>query len=297
MSIELSKKYLPLLDEKYKWEAKSSILDASGDLVRESESANTIYIPKITTTGLKDYNRNTGFKAGSSTLEWVAHTFTQDRGTSFTIDKYDDIETLGIAFGSLAGQFIREWVAPEIDAYRFSTYASEAGHKVSATPTTSNIVTLIDTANYTMNDDEVTEEGRILFISNESYNLLKQSSALTRFVNVQANNGVVNRNIETFDNMPIIKVPSTRFKTEYVFNDGSTEGQTSGGFTAAEGADDINFMIIHPSALLQIVKTAMPRVFSPEVNQTADAWKFDYRLYHDAFVRDNGVNGIYVHTK
>ena len=54
-------------------------------------------------------------------------------------------------------------------------------------------------------------------------------------------------------------------------------------------------MIVHPSAVIQIVKHVIPRVFSPEVNQEADAWKLNYRIYHDAFVMANKVNGIYVH--
>ena len=53
-------------------------------------------------------------------------------------------------------------------------------------------------------------------------------------------------------------------------------------------------MIVHPSAIMQVVKHAAPRIFSPAVNQEADAWKFDYRVYHDAFVKDNKVNGIFV---
>ena len=33
----------------------------------------------------------------------------------------------------------------------------------------------------------------------------------------------------------------------------------------------------------------------PDENQKADAWKFDYRLYHDLFVYENKVKGIYLH--
>ena len=53
-------------------------------------------------------------------------------------------------------------------------------------------------------------------------------------------------------------------------------------------------MIVHPTAVLQVVKHQIPRIFSPEVNQEADAWKFDYRVYHDCWVKDQKTNGIYV---
>jgi len=34
-----------------------------------------------------------------------------------------------------------------------------------------------------------------------------------------------------------------------------------------------------------------------KVNHTADAHLFQYRLYHDAFVYDNHVDGVYAHIK
>jgi len=37
------------------------------------------------------------------------------------------------------------------------------------------------------------------------------------------------------------------------------------------------------------------REFSPDVNQKADAYRLDYRLYHDAWVYPNKDCGIYVH--
>jgi hypothetical protein len=47
-------------------------------------------------------------------------------------------------------------------------------------------------------------------------------------------------------------------------------------------------------AVLQVVKHQIHRIFSPEVNQEADAWKFDYRVYHDCWVKAQKTNGIYV---
>lgn len=63
----------------------------------------------------------------------------------------------------------------------------------------------------------------------------------------------------------------------------------------AEGAANINFMIIYPGAILQVKKFALPKIFSPDVNQDKDAWKFQFRLYHDAFVYENKVKGLYLH--
>ena len=46
-----------------------------------------------------------------------------------------------------------------------------------------------------------------------------------------------------------------------------------------------------------LLRQGVPRIFSPEENQKADAWKFDYRIYHDAFVLPNKLSGVYLHAK
>ena len=96
--------------------------------------------------------------------------------------------------------------------------------------------------------------------------------------------------------MKVIQVPQTRFYTAIDLNDGSTEGEEAGGYAKGASAKDIDFMVIHPSAVLQVPKHTLPRIFSPDENQKADAYKFDYRFYHDCFVLENKVKGIYVHT-
>lgn len=293
-SIELIQKYVPLLDAKYAAESKSSVLDVQSDLIRETANAKSVLIPKMILSGLGDYDRSNGFVKGNVTLEWVTHTFSKDRGRSFQIDAMDNEETAMVAFASLSGEFIRTQVAPELDAYRFSTYSAKAGNSVEETLTKDNIITAIDTAIGTLDDAEVPEGDRVLFVSVQAYNLMKGTNELVKRFDVQASNGNVDRRIETFDGIQVVKVPSARFKTAYIFRDGKTSGQEEGGFTPDVESEAINFMVISKSAVVQIVKLALPRVFTPEQNQEAHAWKFDYRLYHDAWVLDNKEDGIYV---
>jgi hypothetical protein len=56
-------------------------------------------------------------------------------------------------------------------------------------------------------------------------------------------------------------------------------------------------MIIHPSSVLQVTKHAALKVFTPDDNQSTDGYLVQYRIYHDAFVYDNKVKGIYLHKK
>ena len=287
-TIALAEKYLPILDEIYKAGAKSSILDTDAERVRW-DGAKKAYLFNTEMVGLAGYDRNAGFVPGDVNTGWEDYEVTQDRGRSFMVDTMDNDETLGMAFGTLVGEFERTQVIPEIDAYRFAKYASGAlaANVKTEAPTAQTILGLIDDATAKLDDDEVPYEGRILFVNPNTYKLIK--GGVTRMVMNRDDN--VNYNVEMFNDMQVITVPSGRFNTAVTINAPTTSAGT-GGFTVS--GDTINYMIVHPSAVMQIVKHAVPRIFSPEVNQEADAWKFDYRVYHDAWVKAQKTGGIYV---
>ena len=196
-----------------------------------------------------------------------------------------------MAFGTLVGEFMRTQVVPEIDAYRFAVYAANAGTKVNADITvgTTDVPGLIATAEQVMGDAEVPREGRILLISENDYNGLQNK--ITRYLD---NPGAVSRLVESYNGMEVVRVPKGRFSTAITLYDGTAN---FGFVPTASTGYEINFMIVHPSAVKNAVKLALPKIFSPDENQSADAWKFQYREYHDAFVLDNKVNGIYLHRK
>lgn len=201
----------------------------------------------------------------------------------------DNEETLGMAFGTLAGEFMRTKEIPELDAYRFSCMASASGVSSASadiTVGTTDVPVLIDTAESQLDEDEVPYEGRILFMSEKAYAGLKPK--ITRYI---ANENGVNKEIEVYNSMRIVRVPQVRFNTAITLNDGTA----SFGYSVTSGGYKINFMIVHPSAVLPVVKHELPRIWTPAQNINADAYKFDFRLYHDCFVLKNKVKGIYVH--
>jgi hypothetical protein len=288
-TIALASRYLPNLDEIYKASSKTAILDTANERVRW-EGAKTAYLFHTAPVGLANYSRNAGFVPGDVTGSWEPYTIEQDRGRSFMIDVMDNDETLGMAFGTLVGEFERTQVIPELDAYRFAKYASGAAAAQVITETLSAgaaTIASIDGATAALDDAEVPYEGRILFVNPTTYRLIK--SGVTRMVMNGDNN--VNYNVEMYNDMRLITVPTGRFNTAVTLN-APTTSAAAGGYTAS--GDAINYMIVHPSAVLQVVKHAIPRIFSPEVNQEADAWKFDYRVYHDCFIEAQKTNGIYV---
>jgi hypothetical protein len=286
-TIALAEAFLPLLDEVYKKASVTSVLDALPKRMR-FVNANTVQVYQTSMNGLADYNRNDGFVAGDIEGSWVPYTLTQDRGRSFSVDAMDDEETIRMAFGTLVNEFMRLHVVPEVDAYTMAKIAGAEGiQSASADITeTTNIAKAIDEADAALSDEEVPTEGRILFMSENAYNIF--AGGIAR--NIQNGEGALNNAITSYNGKRIIRVPQSRFNTAITMQ---TSG--AGGFAPASGGYAINFMLIHPSAVEKIVKHAKPRIFSPDTNQKADAWKFDYRIYHDTFVMENKTKGVYLH--
>lgn len=125
-TIALRKAYATMLDEVYKLASLTAVLDGPNELVKEGANANEILIPKMTMSGLANYNKQTGYVAGDVTLEYETKKCTYDRGRMFTVDAMDNIESAGVAFGRLSGEFLRTQVVPELDAWRLSSYAGYA---------------------------------------------------------------------------------------------------------------------------------------------------------------------------
>ena len=285
-SIQLAKVYTNLLDEVYRQSALTAVLESDASLARQGANANEIIIPKLSMDGLADYSRNSGYVNGDVTLNWETVQFNYERGRMFSVDNMDNEETQNIAFGRLAGEFIRTKVVPELDAFRFAKYAATTGAGVAtgALATGAEVIAALRTATSAMDEAEVPMEDRHLFITPtllglvEDMDTTKSKEVLSRFAS-------------------IAKVPQTRFYSAIELLDGKTVGEEKGGYKKADGGVELNFEIIHKPATLQFTKHAVPKVISPELNQDADAWKYGYRNYGLCDTYENKAAGIYVHKK
>ena len=285
-SIALSKVYTNLLDEVYQQSSLTAVLESDATLSRQGANANEIVIPKLSMDGLGDYDRNSGYTNGDVDLTWETVQFNYERGRMFQVDNMDNEETQNIAFGRLAGEFIRTKVVPELDAFRFSKYASATGVGL-ATGTLAtgvDVINALRTATSSMDEAEVPMGDRHLFITPtllglvEDLDTTKSKEVLSRFAS-------------------ITKVPQTRFYSAIELLDGKSVGEEKGGYKKAELGVELNFEIIHKPATLQFTKHAVPKIISPEMNQDADAWKYGYRNYGLCDVYENKTAGIYVHKK
>ena len=295
MAIELSKQYVPLLDEVFKKASLTQDLNANQSLIRQGANANEILVPKLSMDGLGDYSRNSGYTKGDVSLSYETRKFNYDRGRKFEVDTMDNQETEEVAFGMLAGEFMRTKVAPEADAFTFATLAGKSGiSKVTAGATLADgsaVMSALKVALDQMDENEVPEEGRLLYITPGNLSAIKaMDTTKSREL------------LESFSK--IIKVPQSRFYTAIDLYDGVTDNSDSsganekiGGYVKASTGKDINFMVIHPTAVLKSDKHVASNIITPEENQSSDAWMQKYRKYGIVDAFDNKLAGIYLHHK
>lgn len=299
--LDYAKIFQQQLDKQVVALATSGWMEANAGLVKYN-GGNEVKIPVITMDGLGDYDRANGFAEGSVNLTYQTKTLTQDRGRTFMLDRMDVDETNFVATAAnVMGEFQRVHVIPEIDAYRYSKIATDAIANSAAvggyTPSASDILTKLKEDIYAIYDVAgeiplvITMNMTVAAILENSTELAKQLSV----IDFQA--GEVKTKVRGIDGIPIIKVPSTRMKTKYVFRDGKTSGQEAGGFAPDTDAKTINWIICPRTAPIAVSKTDKIRIFEPDTNQKADAWKIDYRKYHDLWIKDNQFAAIRVNIK
>lgn len=300
-TLQYSQQFQTVLDAQMLASATSAFMEANAGQVKY-DGGDTVYIPEISMQGLAKYDRDEGFNQGSVTLKFNPYKMTQDRGRTFQLDSMDVNETNFVATaGTVMGEFQRTQVIPEIDSYRYSKIAAlaTAENKVTTgfTPAVATILEKLEAEITDIQDVVGEDEGLIVVMSTKLRTILNNADKFNRYLNVaEFKNGSINTTVKSFNDIPILGVPSARMKTAYVFNDGKTANQQAGGFKADTGAKDINWIIMPQRAPIAVSKTDKVRVFTPDINQKADAWKIDYRKYHDLWIPKNRFAAIRVNT-
>jgi len=300
-TLQYSQQFQTVLDAQMLASATSAFMEANAGQVKY-DGGDTVHIPEISMQGLAKYDRDEGFNQGSVTLKFNPYKMTQDRGRTFQLDSMDVNETNFVATaGTVMGEFQRTQVIPEIDAYRYSKIAAlaTAENKVTTgfTPAVATILEKLEAEITEIQDVVGEDEGLIVVMSTKLRTILNNADKFNRYLNVaEFKNGSINTTVKSFNDIPILGVQSARMKTAYVFNDGKTANQQAGGFKADTGAKDINWIIMPQRAPIAVSKTDKVRVFTPDVNQKADAWKIDYRKYHDLWIPKNRFAAIRVNT-
>lgn len=291
------------LDKAAVEQATSGWMELNDKLVKYNGGAE-VKIPQMDMDGLADYDRQAGFVEGSVNLTWETKKMTMDRGRQFTFDEQEVNDTnFVVTASSVMGEFQRTKVIPEIDAYRYSTLAALAIAKDRAafgyTPAEGTILKALYADLAAVQDAVGDDTPLVITMATPVAALFDLNDKLSKSISaMDFKQGDITLKVKSLNGQhPIIRVGSQRMKTAYLFNDGTTAGQEKGGFTPAEGAQNINWIICPRSLPIAVSRTDKVRIFDPETFQKKRAWAVDYRKYHDLWVLENKLNALLVNVK
>lgn len=297
-TIEYSKLMQNKLDQAVIIGATSGWMEANaGEVIYNG--GDEVKIPTMTTSGLADYDRDNGFVQGGITLKYNTYKMTQDRGRTFQIDRMDVDESGFVATSAnLIKTFQTQQVIPEIDSYRYSTIADiaiKANQSEAINLTADNALTKIREHIRAVQDIVGDDVPLILTMSTKTRALIEDSPKIGKSIDTaNFKQGNMSFKVKSLDESVIRIAPSSRLKTKFEILDGTTSGQEAGGLKAAADAKDINWIITPQRVPIAISKTDKLRVFEPDTNQKADAWKIDYRKYHDLWIKESNKKIIFV---
>lgn len=270
MAVNLHTKYSDKIAQAY---TRESFLKGRVSDWYSFVGARTVKVATPVTVPMNNYERTGSNRYGTPTeMGDVVQelTMSQDRGFSLTIDKGNDSDQGSIksAAKMLALQ-IKEQAVPEMDRYCFDRLAHMAGRIVgnSSALTKNNICDRISDGTVAMDDAEVPQDGRTLFITAANYKLLRLSPEWIG-VDKLASKALAKGQVGEYDNMAVVKVPAGRWPK------------------------NVNFMIVHKNAATNPVKISDAKIHKDPPGISGNL--LEGREYYDLFVIGAKADGIYV---
>lgn len=281
--------YQQALDQPYKVDRRfNALYDLGGRNIRWV-GAKTVQIPKITVGGMTDVNRDSiGTYTRKVDNDWETKTLTHDREFRTLVDPMDVDETnMAVTIANITNVFNTEEKIPEMDKYMASKllaeYTALGGTANTTAITNANILSTFDTFMEEMDDAEVPEEGRILYLTPALRKMLKEAAGISREINVDMpGSRSLNRLVSRLDEVEIITVPSARMKSAYDFTNGAVP---------AVGAKQIHMILLHPSAVIAPEKYDFVSLEQPSAT-TGGKYLYYERLYWDVFLYEQKVAGV-----
>lgn len=276
-----------LLQQKYEKELCSDALTKSNTGITFI-NAQTIKLPRMALSGYKDHSRTPGFNAGTLSNDWEAKKLSHDRDIEFFVDPMDIDETnLTVSVANIQNTFETEQAIPEKDSYRFSKLHAELttynGSINTDVVEAANFLEVFDEEMCKMDEAGVPEEGRILYVTPTMRKIIKNAEGIDRMISVSTPTNI-NRKVHSLDDVEIKMVPAARMKTKYDFTDGCV---------ATADAKQINFILIHTSAVVCRDKYSYIKLFTPGTDsRTADGYLYQNRCYGDLFLLERKVDGV-----
>lgn len=216
--INLAEKYSSKVDEIIK---QGALSDSAVNQEYEFVGAQTVKVYSFGTAEMNDYKATGSNRYGNpeelqDSIQEM--TMSRQRSFTFTIDKTHAIDSPeGVRD---AGKALRRQIdlkiIPEIDAYRFTKMADNAGFKYFTAVSSTTAYSAFTAANADIDDAEMPVEGRVAFVTPAFLNALKTDDNFIKASEI-AQGMLINGQVGEMDGVKIVKVPSSRMPAGAAF--------------------------------------------------------------------------------
>ena len=253
--------------------------------------ANTIYLPILATTGRVNGSRGTIRAAAQRhSNEWEPKKLENHRTWDTLVHPQDINQTnMVLTLQNITKTFNETQKFKEMDCYLasklYTDWAALSGKSANTTAlTASTILAYIDKVMEAMDEAEVPEEGRILYVTPAYNTLIKNAVELQRYLAAQDKD--VSRTIKRIDDLIIKKVPSNRMKTAYNFTEGAVPGAS---------ANQIDMMFVHPLSVLPVTQYAQALLDNPSAVTNGQYYYFE-ESFEDVFILNQRADALAFHV-
>lgn len=251
-------------------------------------NAKTIEIPSITVGGRVNSNRDTIATATRNyDNAWEPKTLSNQRKWSTLVHPQDIDQTNQVAsIQNITQVMNEEQKFPEMDAYLVSkVYADWVAQSHTANTTalsSANVLTVFDALMKAMTKKRVNPNGRILYVTPDVDELIKNAQQITRSFSVQNGSSEINRVIKSLDQVKVNVVPPELMLTAYNFSSGWTPGTT---------AKQIKMFLVHPNAVITPVSYQFAQLDPPSAGSEGKYVYFE-ESFEDVFILNKKSDGI-----
>lgn len=269
MAINYAEKYSTKIDERFK---KGAVTTPAINNDYDFVGVKTVKVYSVPTAPMGNYQRSGSNRYGTpeeleNSLQEM--TLSRDRSFTFTIDRGNHDDTMMVnAAGQALQRQIDEIVIPELDIYRLSIMAANAGKTETAAITADNAYEAILDAGVELTNNKVPVSGRVAYVSPLYYKYIKLDKSFIKSSDI-AQNMLLKGQIGQVDGIPLILVPESYLP------------------------ENVSFIVTNKIATVAPVKLAEYKTHDnpPGIN----GWLVEGRVYYDAFVLENKKSAIYVH--
>ena len=304
-TIALAKHFQTELSHQLEAGAQTGWMEANAGQV-DFVGVKDVKVPQMTVSGFGNMTRGGKYPLGAVVKTDQTLTLRYDRAVRLQTDIFDIEETKGVANGNAVIEvFNRTKAVPEIDAVRHAALFSIANDGLK----TGAYVPHKDTIFSQLQSDIEQVQGKIgedypliVHIRSEVAAVLATSTEMSRKfeledgeINFQSPSGkAITAKIKMLDNIALNRIVNSRMYSNITLNDGSDSEVSDLGFETNDFSMKLNWIIVEQTLPIAVKKYDNTKIVPQSINPESRHDNIIPNLYHDLFVFDNKLDGLYV---